>query len=321
MNNVIQLYNVADGKAGRKFETELVVWISGIAFSPDGAHLVAVSEEGPLYIKPNGNKVFSGDHPQLVYIRVWEVATGRLVRRFRDPGNRPYCLAYAPDGKRIATAGEDGIITIWDVSASTPLAPLPEEIPFRLREDKQPAPVTIPPENLVRLWGALGGSDVRAGLRAANELVATGNQAVTFLATRVKPVPAPDSARLSKLVTELGDDLFATREKATAELAMMGELAAPALQARLKDNPSAEVSFRANYLLDRLHPDLPTGDRLREFAAIRILQRIGTPEAQRVLTELAAGAAGARLTQEAKEANEPKPKNANAKINPKEDKK
>ncbi len=46
------------------------------------------------------------------------------------------------------------------------------------------------------------------------------------------------------------------------------------------------------------------GDRLREYRAIEVLERIGTPEAQKVLQTLADGAPGALTTETARGALE-----------------
>jgi RNA polymerase sigma factor (sigma-70 family) len=302
---VIRLYDPVDGKELKAFHTGFAGWAGGVAFSADGKSLAAVSTEGPVYVQENGRKAGSADHPREGYVRVWDLATGRELRRFRDPENSPYCLAFAPDGRLLATAGTDGVITLWDVAAPTPLADLPPEIPLPKRGGAKPAPEAIPDADLARHWDALAGADTRSGLQAAAALAAGGDRVVSFLVGRVKPVAAPDPARVARLLTDLDDDTFAVRERAKADLAALGELAAPALRKRLGEQPSVEFRRRAEGLLGRVVPDLPIGDRLREVRAVRVLERIGTPEARAALTRLSEGADGARLTREAKEALRP----------------
>ena len=73
----------------------------------------------------------------------------------------------------------------------------------------------------------------------------------------------------------------------------------PALQEALAGRPSAELRRQASRLLDRLSPGLPPGETLRQVRAVEALELIGTPEARRLLEELAAGEPAARLTREA----------------------
>ena len=65
--------------------------------------------------------------------------------------------------------------------------------------------------------------------------------------------------RIPRLLADLDDDEFTVREKASTELAKLGELALPALQKALAAEPSPEVRFRVEALLDKLvHADAGT---------------------------------------------------------------
>ena len=83
----------------------------------------------------------------------------------------------------------------------------------------------------------------------------------------------------------------------------MGEQIEPALRRVLEGKPSLEVRGRVQAILDALGGVPPAGT-LRTLRAIRALERVGTPEARRILRTLADGAAGARETREAKAALE-----------------
>jgi hypothetical protein len=96
--------------------------------------------------------------------------------------------------------------------------------------------------------------------------------------------------------------VFDTRQKASAELADLAEIAEPALRAAMKDPPSAEVRRRVEDLLEKVKtsPYVLSGERLRSWRALEALEQCGTPESCEVLCSLAKGDAAARLTREAK---------------------
>src|SRR5262249_44074239 len=111
----------------------------------------------------------------------------------------------------------------------------------------------------------------------------------------------PDAARLKRLVADLGDDDFQTREKAAKELERVDEAAAAPLRAALASS-SAEVRRHAEALLGRLKPH--EAGQLGAAGAGGALERSPPADARRLLKDLAARDGDTRLTREAKKALE-----------------
>ena len=90
--------------------------------------------------------------------------------------------------------------------------------------------------------------------------------------------------------------------KRLANLLKVGEQAVPALQKVLASSPPLETRKRVEELVDQLTGGTLTAEQLRVVRAVEALERIGTPEARRLLQTLAEGAPGALPTREAQAA-------------------
>ena len=76
-------------------------------------------------LSPDGKRLFTAsDRFQKVGARVWDVATGKEVRRFDRAGNNVVAFAFFPDDKRFATGGRDAV-RVWDLESGKELLRLP----------------------------------------------------------------------------------------------------------------------------------------------------------------------------------------------------
>ena len=97
----IRVYELASGKQIAALEGH-ADQISGLAFSPDSRTVATAA----------GNFWHHKDQT----IRVWNVATGRELRRLDNPDGAEH-IDYLHDGRSVVTVGMDGVATVWDVSA------------------------------------------------------------------------------------------------------------------------------------------------------------------------------------------------------------
>jgi WD40 repeat protein len=58
-------------------------------------------------------------------VRIWDPATGKTLKTRTDPGfGLVGAVAYAPDGKSLATTSADGSVRIWDPATGKTLKTL-----------------------------------------------------------------------------------------------------------------------------------------------------------------------------------------------------
>jgi hypothetical protein len=105
---------------------------------------------------------------------------------------------------------------------------------------------------------------------------------------------------LRRLLADLDSNQFFARDQAEKDLAVLAELAEPALRQALAGKASLELRRRLERLLDRIVTRSYTAEQLRELRSITVLEHMGTEEARQVLQHIAQGAEEATLTQEAK---------------------
>ncbi len=239
----------------------------------DGPHRVQT-----LAFSANGKWLVSGGTEN--FLRIWEVATAtEMLRLNGHEGNGTDGVsevAFSLDGRSIFSCGADAQAYVWSSR-----------------------PKLAPGKDLDALWGSLGADSATGyqALWAMSEMKGIGD----FLRQKIAPVKPVEQDRLTKLLADLNSPRFETREAATKALAELGEMAGPALMAALESQPPAEMKQRLRQLLEGLKGDVTT-PQLRNLRAVQALELAGTPEARATLRAWAGGAAGARLTEDAKAA-------------------
>jgi WD40 repeat protein len=223
-------------------------------------------------------------------IRLWDLWSAKELAAFKGQGAVITALAFSPSGKRLASAGQDTTALIWDVSkVGRPALPAK-------------APKAPKAGDLDAWWRALAENDAAAAFAAMGALADVPQDAVTWLEARVKPAPPLDMKRAMEQLRQLEDEQYDARERATAELKQLGEVASPLIDKMLAGQLNAETRRRLEQVRDKLASAVLEGDRLRGVRVVEVLEHIGTPQARAVLQALADGAPGAVLTASAQAA-------------------
>lgn len=102
--------------------TTLLICVSSLIYA-DSVNLAEVRSipahedtTRTVAFSPDGKTLATGGYDNLV--RLWDVATARLVRSMSGHMGKVLCVDYSPDGKRLVSAGMDGV-RVWNLDDQT----------------------------------------------------------------------------------------------------------------------------------------------------------------------------------------------------------
>jgi hypothetical protein len=264
------VYEVNTGKERVRFDDlpvkDMNSHVNCFALSPDGRLLAAAGGGG-------------------VQVYLWDTRTGKRLGVLDGHNSWVMALAFAPDGKSLASASNDTTVLLWDLA--------------RFRRDHG-VPARLTAADVEKYWEDLASAEASRAYQAMIALADVPDVSMALVRARVRPALLPPAESLAHWISNVDSPRFVDRENASRALAAIGELAVPDLEKALRNPVSAEARRRLEDLLERAHVAVPQANVLRDVRAIEILDRIGTQEARAFLTSLARGAPQARLTQDAK---------------------
>ncbi|MCZ6687981.1 MAG: WD40 repeat domain-containing protein [Planctomycetota bacterium] len=238
-------------------------------------------------LSPDGRTVATEGGPGAV--RIWEVATGKMIRSFGADATHAYTLAFSPRGEIVA-ANSDNTTLLWRV--------------FPRRSIQTSRDGSKGPPDLRDLWKDLAKGDAKRAYEAIGGFGDGKDRAVGFIEERLRPAPIEIPDRLRVWIANLDEEEYEVRERASERISRMGSAALPALRDALAKGSTVEARVRMKILIDRItlpFEEFPS-ETLRTIRAIQTVERIGTEKAKAFLGRLARGHHLARRTREAKAA-------------------
>jgi WD40 repeat protein len=311
----LHLWDVKRGEHLRKLSRGPDPWVGYLAFDPEGHTLAAAAVRF-------GNAV-----------ALYDVGTGRELRRCRRSGAGFQSLTFARGGRLVVVCDGDGL-TLWETAsgaevlhltghaaAANVVAASPDgnrlvtgsadttallwDLAAAWKETAPKRPEGKAPASPDDLWRDLR-SDGATAYRAVWALALERDRALSLARRELAgPGKAPQREEIGRLVADLDSPDAKVRARAIRELRRIGPPADSALRTALAAATSDTLQARLRAVIADLESeDRFTPDNHAHYASrvVDLLELIGTTEARKLLEALARDGATWALQQEAKAA-------------------
>jgi RNA polymerase sigma factor (sigma-70 family) len=152
------------GHAIAEWDTVSSKLLRKIGESPNEANGLNGAKD--LTLSPDGRFLAAGGYEDHT-IRLWELATGKEVRRFKGHTQNVLWVCYSADGKAMASSSDDNTLRLWDVATGKEQCVISlnrarrNAAEFALSPDSKIVAVEGLKESLVKLWDTATGNVIR----------------------------------------------------------------------------------------------------------------------------------------------------------------
>ena len=163
--------------------------INSVAFSPDGKKIVTAGSDGTADGGPEPDGIGN--------IRIWDVETGKELRKLEGYRWTCYSATFSPDGKKVvATDGSDKIL-IWDADTGEILQTLmghTDRVHSAAFSRDGKKIVTSSWDNTARIWDAESGQELKKLEGPTTEILGSGGRSI---AAGIRPAAfSPDGKKV-----------------------------------------------------------------------------------------------------------------------------
>jgi len=202
-----------------------------------------------------------------------DFSSGQTAGPFSGHRGRILGIAFSADGSRLATSGQDSTTLVWDVT----------KLCTKLPNSSGSAASAAQIESW---WNDLASPEPGTVVRAIWSLAYRPDQALAIIREKSRPVLRPKPEDIERWIKDLGDARFAVREKATQQLAALGDAVRPALTDALKTASSIEARARISRLIETTSGRYSPA-QLQLLRTVEVLEKIGGTRAREQLESLA----------------------------------
>ncbi len=164
LNDGVRLWDVATGTLRNAYTGHTGAFY-GFAINPDGITFSSVFMRNTavvhhIHFSPDGSVLATGGGSNTV--RLWDVATGALLRTLTVPTSTVERLRFNPAGDTLVTGSWDGIVRLWDVATGALRNTLETDIyhvsSMYFSPDGSTLVTTHNSDNKMRLWDVISGT-------------------------------------------------------------------------------------------------------------------------------------------------------------------